>query len=255
LNPEKAIVNLWLNKRGFFVVNDINAGNRVIDLLAIRQKGGIDIRHIELVCSVTPGVIAGQEKKDLMRKFDDANVVRKVKSKIRDHLGEDADYRKLLVTTAAVDLKGVEVLRFDDVLLDVVTGLDTQYYKNSVVRTMQLIKYLLIARPSSLSVLLGETDIHKPMSHAGRKKFLTDMLLQDFSKKIFRKPSTEKVLIELLRESSLKQPERLAEALNGILTKRTSSRFLNLLLRQKNVQTAIKEEVQKDQRLESFFRQ
>ncbi len=253
MNPEKSIVNVWLNKNGFFVVNDINAGNRVIDILAIKQKDGLKIQHVEIMCSIS-GVITGGEKKDLLRKFDDANVVKQVKAKIKNYLGAEANYERVLVTTSDVDLKGVKVIKFDDVLLDVVKDLDTQYYKNSVVRTMQLLKYLLIAKPASLSVLVGETDVHKPLTHAGRRKFITDMLLQDVSKRIFKKPSSEKVLIELLKESSLKQPERLAEALNEILTKRGSSRFMNLLLQQKGVQTAIKEEVQKDQKLENFFK-
>lgn len=254
MNPEKSIVNLWLNKKGFFTVNDINAGSRVIDILAIKQKDGTRVQHIETMCSITSAVVTGAEKKDLMKKFDDVNVVKQVKNKIKSYLGTDADYEKVLVATGDVDLKGVNVIRFDDVLLDVIKDLDTQYYKNSVVRTMQLLKYLLIARPSSMAVLLGKEDAYKPLTHTGRAKFITSMLLQDVSKKIFKKQSSEKILIELLKESSLKQPERLAEALNEILTKRTSSRFLNLLLQQKNVQTAIKEEVQKDQKLSDFFK-
>jgi predicted nucleic-acid-binding protein len=255
LNPEKAIVNLWLNKKGFFTVHDLNAGNRVIDLLAIKQKDGLKIQHIEISCSISPGVVTEKEKRDLLRKFNDSNVIRKVKKAIKNYTGRDADYEKVLISTNNVDLENVKVMSFGSILLDVVKDLDRQYYKNSVTRTMQLLKYLLIAKPSSMAVLFGKEDAYKPLTHAGREAFIKDVLLQDVSKRIFKKQNSEKVLIELLKESSLKQPERLAKALDKIFSKRSSTRFINTLLKQKNVQTAIKEEVAKDQNLEKFFRQ
>ncbi len=255
MNPEKAIVNLWLNKRGFFTIHDLNAGNRVIDLLAIKQKDGPKIQHIEISCSISPGILTEKEKKDLSKKFNDQNVVRKVKKSIKEYTGKDAEYEKVLVATGNVDIGDIRVINFDDILLDVVKDVDRQYYKNSVVRTMQLIKYLLIAKPASMAMLLGKEDDYKPLTHAGREKLIRDMLLQDSSKKIFKKQDSEQILIELIKESSLKQPERLAKAIDEVFSKRSSTRFINALLKQKNVQTAIKEEVAKDQSLEKFFRQ
>lgn len=255
MNPEKAIVNLWLNRRGFFTVHDLNAGNRVIDLIAIKQKDALRIQHIEISCSISSGMVTEKERKDLFNKFNDPNVIKKVKRSIKEYIGKDAEYEKVLVSTNSVDLGDIKVMSFDGMLLDVMKDLDRQYYKNSVVRTMQLLKYLLIARPASLAVLLGKEDAYKPLTHAGRARFIKDMLLQDVSKKIFKKQDSEQLLIALLKESSLKQPDRLAKALDEIFSKRSSTMFINALLRQKNVQTAIKEEVAKDQTLEKFFRQ
>lgn len=253
MNPEKAIVNLWLNKRGFFTINDLNAGNRVVDIIAIKQGDSPKIQHIETSCSISGGMATGKEKQDLLRKFNDANVVKIVRKTIKSFTGGEEDYERVLVSTSDVDLPGITVMSFDNMLLDVVKDLDRQYYKNSVVRTMQLMKYLLIAKPSSMAGLLGKEDDYKPLTHVGRATFIRNMLLQDVSKKIFKRKDSEQMLIEILKESSLKQPERLAKALDEIFSKRSSTMFINLLLKQKNVQTAIKEEVKKDQSLERFF--
>ena len=59
------------------------------------------------------------------------------------------------------------------------------------------------------------------------EKFIQNLFEQGAAKKIFNKSSNENILIELLKNSTLKNPERLAAALDKILTKRTATKFLN----------------------------
>ena len=47
MGPEKEIVQLWLNRKGFFTIKDINAGSRVIDMIAIKQDMEPKIAHVE----------------------------------------------------------------------------------------------------------------------------------------------------------------------------------------------------------------
>ena len=61
MSPEKDIVNLWLNRQGFFTVSDINANNRVADFVAIRQRGQVSVQHVELHCSVSPASAVGTQ--------------------------------------------------------------------------------------------------------------------------------------------------------------------------------------------------
>ncbi len=53
--PEKEIVKLWLNSRGYLVVGDINAGkNKVVDALALKIEQGqlSEVVHVEVSVSV-----------------------------------------------------------------------------------------------------------------------------------------------------------------------------------------------------------
>ena len=89
MNPEKEIVNLWLNRQGFFTVSDINANNRVVDLIGIRQRNQPVVQHVELHCSVSSPstVVSEKEKADLLRKFNDSNVTAAVERTIKSYLG------------------------------------------------------------------------------------------------------------------------------------------------------------------------
>ncbi|MBN2454312.1 hypothetical protein JXB11_02075 [Candidatus Woesearchaeota archaeon] len=255
MNPEKAIVNLWLHRQGFFTIADINAKNRVIDLLAVKQKKGeVSVRHVEVSCSVSSSTITESYKQELLRKFTDPNVVEKVKRSVKSYLGYELEYEKVLVTNSKIDLPNVNVIQFEDVFHEVVENLDTQNYRDPVVRTLQLFKYVLLSNPDKVSALIASGGEHKAMTSAAREKLTKDLLSQDNISKSFGKKSSEEVLVELLKKSTLRQPERLAKALEEVLTKRTATRFLNVLLQQKNIKTAVKEEIKKDQSLQDFFK-
>ncbi|MBI2143784.1 hypothetical protein HYU17_01365 [Candidatus Woesearchaeota archaeon] len=257
MSPEKDIVNLWLNRQGFFTVSDINANNRVVDIIAIRQKAQPTVQHVELHCSVSSpsAVVSEKEKADLLRKFNDSNVVDAVKRTISSYLGGESDYDKVLVTTAQVSLPGITVVRFQEVLREVVAQLDRQNYRSPITRALQLVKFVLMANPLAISSLVSKdhTDKNKPLSHHSKEQLLRQLLQQDAALRLFAKKESEQLIVSILKSSTLKQPERLAAALESILTKRTATRFLNVLLQQKEVKTAIEEEISKDQKLVKFL--
>ncbi len=258
MSPEKDVVNLWLNRQGFFTVSDINANNRVVDIIAIRQKGQPSqptVQHVELHCSVSSStaVVSEKEKADLLRKFNDSNVVAAVEKAIRSYLGKDSEYEKVLVTTAPVTLSGITVVRFQEVIREVVSQLDRQNYRSPIMRALQLVKFVLMANPSTIAALMGKENTHKPLSYHNKEQLLKQLLQQDVALKLFGKKENEQLIVSILKNSTLKQPERLAAALETILTKRTATRFLNVLLQQKEVKIAIEEEISKDQKLVKFL--
>jgi len=257
VSPEKDIVNLWLNRQGFFTVSDINANNRVVDIIAIRQKNQPVVQHVELHCSVSSPavVVSDREKADLLRKFNDANVTAAVERTIKSYLGRESEYEKVLVTTAHVSLPGITVIRFQEVIKDVVAQLDRQNYRSPIMRALQLVKFGLMANPASMAALMSrdDSDKHKPLSYHNKEELLKQLLEQDVAQKLFGKKENEQLIVNILKNSTLKQPERLAAALETVLTKRTATRFLNVLLQQKEVKTAIEEEISKDQKLARFL--
>ncbi len=255
MNPEKEIVNLWLNRQGFFTVSDINANNRVVDIIAIRQRNQPVVQHVELHCSVSSPstVVSEKEKADLLRKFNDSNVIAAVERTIKSHFGKESEYEKVLVTTAQVSLPGITVISFQEVIREVVSQLDRQNYQSPIIRSLQLVKYVLISNPAMLASLFSKGDSNRPLTYHNKEQLLKQMLQQDVALKLFGKKQNEPLIISILKNSTLKQPERLAAALEAILTKRTATRFLNVLLQQKDVKSAIEEEISKDQKLVKFL--
>ena len=89
MNPEKEIVNLWLNKKGFFTINDINAGkNKVIDIIAIKLANGKleRVEHVEVNCSIS-STIVDKDINEYIRKFEDKTVIKKVKQVVKEFVG------------------------------------------------------------------------------------------------------------------------------------------------------------------------
>ena len=250
MGPEKEIVELWLNRKGFFTIKDINAGNRVIDLVAIRQDNAPKIAHVEVACYVSGSTTT--KTVDLMKKFDSNVVVKKIRQTIKEHIGADTEYEKFLITTVPnLEMEGVNVIGFDKVLFEFVNQLDKQYYSNNTTRTLQLVKFILMSSPSYAAKLIGKDQDYKALTSASREQFIQSLFEQDVAKKIFSKKNNEELMIELLRNSTLKNPERLAAALDKVLTKRTATKFLNTLLKQKGIKTAIKPEI-KNKTLQQF---
>ncbi len=250
MGPEKEIVELWLNRKGFFTIKDINAGNRVIDLLAIKQDVPPKIAHFEVACYVSGSISA--RKSELLRKFDSSSVAKTIRKTIKEHTGSEAEYEKFLVTNVPdLKLEGVNVIGFDKVLFELVNEVDRQYYSNSVTRTLQLVKFVLLSNPAYAAKLMGKENDFNALTHQAREQFIRDLFEQDVAKKIFSKKSNEPLLIELIKNSTLKSPESLAAALDKVLTKRTATKFLNTLLKQKGIRQAVKSEI-KDRTLQQF---
>jgi hypothetical protein len=251
MNPEQQIVNLWLNNQGFFTVNDINAGKRVIDIIAIRQEKEPKIQHVEVNCSVSGNIATKKDQEELLKRFNSKSVVRAVNKNIKELLGKSSDYEKVLVTTYSnVNIGGVTVLSFDKALADVVSSLDTQNYRNTVIRSMQLLKYLLLSNPESMSQLLGKTGKKKVVTQAGRERLATGLLTQETVKKAFKKKKNEKILMDLLVVSPLRNPERLSKALRENLTSRGYNKMLKIMLKDAGVKRVV---VPKKQKLLGSF--
>jgi hypothetical protein len=104
-----------------------------------------------------------------------------------------------------------------------------------------------------LASLFAKGDSNRPLTYHNKEQLLKQLLQQDVALKLFGKKQNEPLIISILKNSTLKQPERLAAALEAILTKRTATRFLNVLLQQKDVKSAIEEEISKDQKLVKFL--
>ncbi|MBI3033792.1 hypothetical protein HYY72_01400 [Candidatus Woesearchaeota archaeon] len=255
MSPEREIVNIWLNRRGFFTVSGINAGSRVIDFIAVSHKAEPRIMHIEVTCSISSNFILERDVIEINRLFKDSNVNSAVQRYIRDWFGKPYNYENVLVTNFQnLKLDGIRIIKFEDVLFDVINDMDKQRYRSQAIRTMQLIKFLLMGNPVRMSELFGRQSLYKPMSAQAKEELIKELLSQESGKRVFRKQSNEQLLVEILRSSSLNNPERLANALEEILTKRTGSRFLRMLMEKKGVQSAIREEISKDKKLESFFK-
>ncbi|MDD5086812.1 MAG: hypothetical protein PHV16_03600 [Candidatus Nanoarchaeia archaeon] len=245
MNPEKEIVNLWLNKNGFFTINDINAGkNKVIDIIAVKHSEGKleKIQHVEVSCSISSG-FAEKELNEYAKKFQDKTVSKKVKQVIKEFVGKEENYEKVLITSGKGFNTGeIKTKNFDEILFDVIDDLDKQNYRNTTIRTLQLVKYLVLSNPKSIAGLVEKEKGNKIMGQATREIFIKKLLKQDDIKRILEKQSNENEIIEIIKNSSLKNPERLAKALeNHILTSKTRKRFLKSLFEQKEISKAGKQ--------------
>ncbi len=251
MGPEKEIVELWLNRKGFFTIKDINAGTRVIDILAIKQDSQPKVAHVEIACYVSGSINA--KKDELFQKFNSNSVTKKIKQAIKEHLGEEREYEKFLITTVpGIKLEGINIIEFDKVMYESLNQLDRQFYSNGVTRTLQLVKYVLLANPRYTAKIIGNEEKYKSLTQQSREEFIKNLFEQDVAKKIFGKRANEELMISLLQESTLKSPERLAAAVNKILTKRTANQFLNTLLKQQNLKVAVKPQIKKNKTLQQF---
>ncbi|MFH1408867.1 MAG: hypothetical protein ABIH34_03095 [Nanoarchaeota archaeon] len=246
MNPEKEILNWWLHSKGFFTMNSIRvARNKEVDTFAIRLDDGKlkEAIHIETAISITGGDTFSQ--KDYESKFHDAAVTAKVKELIEDFVGEREEYKRILVlgkTRTRPQLKSIEILDFEQVLADVLLHLDKQNYRNTVIRTLQIHKYILMANPDILAVLLKDSGNQKILKTRTRERFLSALFAEQKTQRIMGKEIHEDAMVSMLKTSSLTKPERLADALlTKVLTPRTRRRFIQILLEHKESKSIAKQ--------------
>ena len=261
MNPEREIINWWLNQKGFFTINNIKASkNREIDILAVKLKDGkIEaVQQIELACSIT--AIDNFKPDEYLARFEDKSVTTTLHQKLKSFIGADVKYAKVLLigqTSRLEDfqsLPGISIINFSDVLLDVMKDIDKWYYKDDSIRALQLLKYILLSDPDKLATLLEEQDDHKILKLATRKDFIKNLLAQSEIQKAMGQQMVERELIEILKNSSLNQPEKLAQVLEEeILGVRSRKRFLNALLKYEGVKQELKESVAENESLQKFF--
>ncbi len=262
MEAEREIILWWLNKEGYFTLNSIKVShNREIDILAIRiEKSSLKkIIHVESATSISSSDAQRPEK--FTERFDTLSVQKRVKQVILEHLGVDASYEKMLVigvTHRLADFKsleGINIKEFKDVLYDVLQNLDRQNYFNSTIRTLQLMKFILLADPKKLSRLLQRHDEYKTLKKASKKEFVLDILSDPGLRRVLTEPKGEKLVISILRQSSLNRPERLAKSLcDEILSSRSRRRFIAALLAQESMMKAMPKPRKKEKSLKSFFR-
>lgn len=241
MSAEKEIVNYWCNKKGFFTISNIKANNKDIGILAANPKTQ-EILHMQVSCSLT-GTIDSKEmgisaEKISEEKFYNNSISEAVK-KSADFMEKPAIKRVLVLSSVPKSRKAgiikefgimdVQVMEFEDILYDLLENLDTQYYKNDVIRTLQLTKFLLLSEPAMMAKLL----VNDSFSSSSRKEFLSNILDSEEIVKEFRKTNSQR-LGAILKNSRLK-PNELAEMLeNSILNKKTRKVFMSSLVEQES---------------------
>ena len=252
MSAEKEIVNYWYNKKGFFTINNIKTNsNRDIGILALRvNKSEVDeMFHVQISCSITNNMSeAKNAEKSVGRVIEerfDENLLADAVKDITGHLSIQKESIKRVMVVGALpkssksriigefDKRGVAVIEFEDILYDVLDKLDTQYYKNDIIRTLQLTKFLLLSEPSKLAKL-----IVNDASSNSRKEFLSNMLENEDIIKEFKKTNVER-LGAILKSSKLKPSELAAMLEQNILNKRTKKIFLNSLLEQEKARKIV----------------
>jgi len=261
LSAEKEIVNFWLNRKGYFTVNNLKSGNKDIGILALKfDKGTLThIMHVEVNCSITGfseqnnaiyGIIGD--------KFDDKNITAAIK-KYTKEMSKDVEIENVAVLNSLpkdkdgiirrLEKNGIILVEFEDILSDVMKELKTEYFKNDVIRTMQITKFLLMSNPKKFVDVLYDT-----LSQGKRKEFLAELLNRDDVIREFRQTNEERLAL-ILKESAIK-PEKLAEILEkDVLNRRTRKPFITSLMEQKRLGKIYKKELQvkKEKPLSKFF--
>ena len=262
MSTEKEIVNYWYNKNGFFTVNNIKAANRDGGILALKfKKEKIEeVYHIGVSCSISGNVMEKDldnfVKRTIAEKFYNKGIVDEINNNLKNFSGAKKIKKVLVLGMSksrkqeiidAFKNKGIRVLEFQDILSKVIEGLDTHYYKNDIIRTLQLVKYMVLSKPSSFA---GLSSI---LSSWSREEFLKAILEQEDIVKEFRKTNEER-LVDILKHVSVKDPEKLAELLQeSVLNRKTRKPFFNSMLKMHGVKEEEKEMIKRELPLDNFF--
>mgnify|MGYP001620184196 CR=1 FL=1 len=261
MSAEKEVVNFWLNRKGYFTVNNLKSGNRDIGILALKfDKGTLtNIMHVEVSCSITGFNEQNNAIENAIgEKFDDKSILDAIKKYTRD-ISSEVNVENVAVfnslpkardeITKKLGKSGITIVEFEDVLSDVMKELKTEYFKNDVMRTMQITKFLLMQNPKKFVDVLYST-----LSPAKRREFLTELLSRDGIIKEFRKTNEERLAL-ILKQAMIK-PGRLAEMLErDVLNRRTRKPFIASLMEQKKIGRVYKKEleVKKEKPLSRYF--
>ncbi|MBI3035727.1 hypothetical protein HYY71_05390 [Candidatus Woesearchaeota archaeon] len=269
MSAEKEIVNYWYNKKGLFTINNIKtSSNRDAGILALKfDKNAVnEVFHIEVSCSITNNIpettnLSKSIAKVVAEKFDDNEIAETINRHTKNFSIQKNKIRKIIILGAVpksrksdiikeFSQKEVEVIEFENILYDVLEQLDTQYYRNDIIRTLQLAKFLLLSEPTKMAKML----VNGSFTSGSRKEFLASILSSEEIVKEFKKTNVER-LGAILKNSSLK-PNELAEMLeNNVLNKKTRGLFLNSLMQQENIRKLNKPKKARklEASLEKFF--
>ena len=158
------IVEAWLKQRGYFVMRNIRLRkNKEIDFLAIRLRE--DRKEVEKKCHIEVQVSPYSRaigkpfwppecwaEDYIKKKFDDEDVREEVKRK----LGKN--YERVLILGSygqqkpnkaermrlikEFEIRGIRVVKFEDVLKEVMESLGTETHREPSIKTLQLIKFM-----------------------------------------------------------------------------------------------------------------
>jgi len=244
MSAEKDILNFWLNQEGYFTINKIKTKNKDIGILALKfDSKKPKFIHFVITLSVRSTFLDSVNVDKTIstyctENFSDEMVVEEIERLIEKHSGLKQAYEKSVVLGLLPEqkkkeiiekfsAKNVTVFEFTKILSDVVSGLRTHYYKDDIIRSLQLMKYLLLMRPVSLAKLLEEESFN--ITKQG--KFLTSFLKQEQVQKSLKRQSDEPDIVTLLKNSTLNKPEKLAKVLvEEVLGQRSKKKFLMALL-------------------------
>jgi len=260
MSAEKEVVNFWLNRKGYFTVNNLKSGNKDIGILALKfDKGALtNIMHVEVSCSIT----GFNEQSNIIdsvidERFNDGNIAAAIKKYTKD-MNDNIQTENIVVLnslpkgkdeiTKKLGKNRIIMLEFEDILSDVMKELKTEYFKNEVIRTMQITKFLLMQNAKKFVDVLYST-----LSAGKRREFLTELLSRDEIIKEFRKTNEERLAL-ILKQSMIK-PEKLAEMLErDVLNRRTRKPFIDSLIQQEKIGKVYKEaKSKKEMPLIRFF--
>ena len=270
MSAEKEIVNYWYNKKGIFTVNNIKtSSNRDCGILALKfDKDKVsEVLHVDVSCSITNNIfetanLGKSIGKIIEDKFNSKDIQSAIGNYIRNFSLTGQNIRKVLVLGAVPKSRkseiimkfnesNVEVAEFENIIYDVLKKLDTQYYKNDIIRTLQLVKYLLLSEPSKAAKLL----VNGAFTPTSRKEFLTSILDSDEILKEFKKTNVER-LAAIVRNVGLK-PDELAKMLeHNVLNRRTRKSFMDSLNEQEKIRKVVGKIIKKrktEASLERFF--
>ena len=247
MSAEKEIVNYWCNEKGLFTVNNIKApGNRDCGILALKfEKDKVDeIIHVEVSCSITSTIgesnnIEKSVSKIISDKFENKSVMEAL-SNYTKQLPASSKLKRMMVLGAIPKTRkndiiksfmenNVEIIEFEDILYEVLEKLGTQYHKNDIIRTMQLIKFLLLSEPEKMAKML----VNDNFTTGSRKEFLMSILDKDEIVKEFKKTNVER-LGAIMKNANLK-PDELAKMIgHDLLNSRTRKQFYDSMMEQES---------------------
>ncbi|MEK6983262.1 MAG: hypothetical protein AABX33_01715 [Nanoarchaeota archaeon] len=253
MSAEKEIVNYWYNKKGFFTLNNIKTpSNKDAGILALGfDKDRVnEVFHVEVSCSITNNISETSNLKQSISKiaddkFEDKNITDTINNNIKQFSIQTSKIKKIIILGAVpksrkseiikeFNQKDIEVIEFENILYDVLERLDTQYYRNDIIRTLQLTKFLLLSEPTKLAKLL----VNETFNSSSRKEFLLNILDKNEIIKDLRMTNLER-LGAILKNSGLK-PNELAEMIeHNILNKKTRKMFLNSLMEQEETRKIV----------------
>jgi hypothetical protein len=254
MSAEKEIINFWCNKKGYFTVSNLKSNNRDLGIVAIKADSN-EATHIQVSCSLTGFDESTPVEKISEERFYDDSVI----SAVQNIVPQGIKWKKMLVLSSIPKSKkenimkefrmmDIEVVEFENIIHETFLELDTHYYKNDVIRTMQLMKFVLNDSSRLAKMIVNN-------SSASRKEFVSTILDEKSIMKEFRMTNKER-LGTILKSSGIR-PEELAHLLeHDVLNNKTRKIFIDSLNEQEKIKRVVSKIVakkKKEMSLEKFM--